>query len=109
MKTGNLIFGVRLFATSKLPGRLMGGRAVRTRMARFTGWGNLQTLATGHLMVGIAVEQGDAQAAGKRFTLRDLFPVESVQSLRSVIVSSCGIQSGGKNKTVPCSGSVVRA
>jgi len=36
--------------------------------------GNLQTRAAGHLMVGIAMEQGDAQSAGKKFTLGDLFP-----------------------------------
>ena len=38
--------------------------------------GNLQTRATGHLVVGIAMDQGDAQSAGKRFTLGDLFPAE---------------------------------
>lgn len=38
--------------------------------------GNLQTRATGHLVVGIAMEQGDTQSAGKRFTLGDLFPAE---------------------------------
>ena len=81
---------------------MMGSLTARRRMAPFMGWkkivdqrkvegknvfltnaqgtfmlpeGNLQTRATGHLMMSIAMAQDEVQPPRKNFTLGDLFPV----------------------------------